>query len=172
MSDEPDEANRIHEAAANMEQLQAGAAPAAAWSVSRAITSVRSTNTTSIAPSRRGRPAGARTCAARLMRSRQMGVRAFIGGLVGAVPDLDMEVVSTTTEEDRCGVQWRLTGTFAGPAGFGGIAPTGARIELEGFDLLTVQDGLIQSNDAFTDSMTFARQIGMMPAQGSRARRV
>ncbi len=32
-----------------------------------------------------------------------------------------------------------------------------------------MRDGLIQSNDAFSDSMTFARQIGMMPPQGSGA---
>jgi glyoxylase-like metal-dependent hydrolase (beta-lactamase superfamily II)/predicted ester cyclase len=97
------------------------------------------------------------------------GVREFIGGLIGAVPDLDMQVLSTTTEGERCGVHWRLTGTFAGPGSFAGVAPTGAPIDLEGFDLLTVSDGLIQGNDAFTDSMTFARQIGMMPAQGSTA---
>ncbi|HEV3036154.1 MAG TPA: MBL fold metallo-hydrolase [Solirubrobacteraceae bacterium] len=97
------------------------------------------------------------------------GVRAFIGELTGALPDLSMQVISTTTEGERCGVQWRLTGTFAGPGHFGGIAPTGMPVELEGFDLLTVRDGLIQSNDAFTDSMTFARQIGMMPPQGSGA---
>jgi hydroxyacylglutathione hydrolase len=95
------------------------------------------------------------------------GVRAFIGELINAVPDLSMQVISTTTEGERCGVQWRLNGTFAGPGHFGGIAPTGMPIELEGFDLLTVRGGLIQSNDAFTDSMTFARQIGMMPPQGS-----
>ncbi len=97
------------------------------------------------------------------------GVRAFIGDLIGAVPDLNMQVISTTTEGERCGVQWRLTGTFAGPGGFGGVAPTGSPIVLEGFDLLTVRDGLIQSNDAFTDSMTFARQIGMLPPQDSSA---
>jgi glyoxylase-like metal-dependent hydrolase (beta-lactamase superfamily II)/predicted ester cyclase len=97
------------------------------------------------------------------------GVRAFIGELIGALPDLSMQVISTTTEDERCGVQWRLTGTFAGPGEFGGIAATGMPIELEGFDLLTVRNGLIQSNDAFTDSMTFARQIGLMPAQGSGA---
>jgi glyoxylase-like metal-dependent hydrolase (beta-lactamase superfamily II)/ketosteroid isomerase-like protein len=95
------------------------------------------------------------------------GVREFIGELLGAVPDLNMEVVSTTTEKDRCGVQWRLTGTFAGPGHFGGVAPTGSPLALEGFDLITVRDGLIDSNDAFTDSMTFARQIGMMPALGA-----
>ena len=97
------------------------------------------------------------------------GVRAFIGGLMEAMPDMRMEVVSTTTEGERCAVQWRLTGTFAGPGSLNGLAPTGDPIALEGFDLLTVRDGLIQSNDAFTDSMAFARQIGMMPPQGSTA---
>jgi glyoxylase-like metal-dependent hydrolase (beta-lactamase superfamily II)/predicted ester cyclase len=97
------------------------------------------------------------------------GVREFIGGLIDAVPDLHMEIISTTTEDDRCGVQWRMTGTFAGPGDFAGIAPTGRRIELEGLDVITVRDGLIQSNDAFTDAMTFARQIGMMPPEGSPA---
>jgi glyoxylase-like metal-dependent hydrolase (beta-lactamase superfamily II)/ketosteroid isomerase-like protein len=97
------------------------------------------------------------------------GVRAFIGGLLAAMPDISMKVVRTTAEADRCAVEWRLTGTFAGPEPFNGIEPTGARIELEGCDVLTVHDGLLQANDAFTDSMTFARAIGMMPAQGSRA---
>jgi glyoxylase-like metal-dependent hydrolase (beta-lactamase superfamily II)/predicted ester cyclase len=96
------------------------------------------------------------------------GVRAFIGDLLGALPDLNMQVVSTTSEGERCGVHWRLTGTFAGEP-FSGIAPTGSPVELEGFDLLTVRDGLIHSNDAFADTMTFARQIGMGPPQGSAA---
>lgn len=97
------------------------------------------------------------------------GVREFIGEMMGALPDLDMQIVSTTTEDDRCAVQWRLTGTFAGPGRFSGLAPTGSPIVLEGCDLLTVRDGLIQSNDAFADSMTFARQIGMMPPRESPA---
>ncbi|HEY4997164.1 MAG TPA: MBL fold metallo-hydrolase [Solirubrobacteraceae bacterium] len=99
------------------------------------------------------------------------GVRDFIGELIDAFPDLDMQVLSTTSEKDRCGVQWRLRGTFAGTGHLGGIAPTGARLEIEGFDLITVRDGLITSNDAFTDSMTFARQVGMLPAQDSGAER-
>jgi glyoxylase-like metal-dependent hydrolase (beta-lactamase superfamily II)/predicted ester cyclase len=97
------------------------------------------------------------------------GVREFIGALMAAIPDLSMQVLSTTTEADRCGVHWRLTGTFAGPGQLSGIAATGQRVELEGFDLLRVRDGLIQSNDAFSDTATFARQIGMLPAQGSSA---
>ena len=43
------------------------------------------------------------------------GLREFIGGLLDALPDAHFEIVSTTTEGERCGVQWKLTGTFAGP---------------------------------------------------------
>jgi glyoxylase-like metal-dependent hydrolase (beta-lactamase superfamily II)/ketosteroid isomerase-like protein len=97
------------------------------------------------------------------------GVRQFVASMHGAIPDLRMDVLSTTTEGERCVVHWRMTGTFAGPEGFDGIAPTGTPLKLEGLDMFTVRDGLIQSNEAFTDSMTFARQIGMMPPQGSSA---
>jgi glyoxylase-like metal-dependent hydrolase (beta-lactamase superfamily II)/ketosteroid isomerase-like protein len=97
------------------------------------------------------------------------GVRAFIGDLLGAVPDVRFELLTTTTEEDRCAVQWRLTGTFAGPGSLGGIKPTGHPVTMEGIDLLTVRDGLIQANDAFPDSIALPRQIGMLPAQGSAA---
>jgi hydroxyacylglutathione hydrolase len=97
------------------------------------------------------------------------GVRDFIGGMLEAFPDLHFEVLSTTTEDQRCGVQWRLSATYAGPAHFNGVAPTGDRIELEGVDLLTVQDGLIQANDAFSDTMSVPRQLGLLPPQGSAA---
>ncbi len=97
------------------------------------------------------------------------GVRAFIGELLEALPDLRFEILSTTAEGERCGLHWRLTGTFAGPGSFSGVKPTGDPIVLEGLDLLTVRDGLIQGNDAFTDTMAFPRQIGMMPTPGSTA---
>lgn len=99
------------------------------------------------------------------------GVRDFIGELLRAVPDLRMEVLATTAEGQRCGVQWRLTGTFAGPGSFNGIAPTGDPIEVEGLDLITVVDGKIASNDAYQDSMTLPRAIGMMPERDSSAER-
>src|SRR5438128_4747126 len=97
------------------------------------------------------------------------GVREFIGGLLDAVPDLRFEVLSMTTQEERCVVQWRISGTFAGPASMNGIAPTGDPIVLEGLDLLTIRDGKIESNDAYPDSIGFARQIGMLPAPGTAA---
>jgi hydroxyacylglutathione hydrolase len=95
------------------------------------------------------------------------GVRAFVGDMLGAIPDLRWEIVDTITQGERCAVQWRLIGTFAGPGTFSGLAPTGHPLLLEGVDVLTVRDGLIQVNDAFTDTMTVPRQIGMMPPLGS-----
>lgn len=96
------------------------------------------------------------------------GVRAYFTELFAAVPDCELRVLATTVQRERAVVRWELRGTFAGGP-FGGIAPTGARIHLEGMDELTIRDGLIVENNAFTDSMTFARQIGMMPAQGTKA---
>jgi hydroxyacylglutathione hydrolase len=97
------------------------------------------------------------------------GVRAFIGELLGALPDMHIQIVSTITEGERCAAHWRITGTFAGPATFAGLAPTGDRVELEGIDVLSVRDGRIERLDGFTDTMAFARQIGMMPALDSPA---
>jgi glyoxylase-like metal-dependent hydrolase (beta-lactamase superfamily II)/predicted ester cyclase len=163
--------SRVQEVAANMQQLAAGRrrmSGSRAESVARRYFAAIDERDIEAALTQWA-PGGRENVRGQVDTLAPEGVREFIGGLIAAVPDLEMQVISTTCEDDRCGVHWRLTGTFAGPQSFGGIAPTGARIELEGFDLLTVRDGLIQSNDAFTDSMTFAREIGMMPAQGSRA---
>ncbi|HEX3434470.1 MAG TPA: MBL fold metallo-hydrolase [Solirubrobacteraceae bacterium] len=97
------------------------------------------------------------------------GVRAFLSELMNAVPDLNFEVVTMTSQDERCAVQWRLTGTFAGPGSLSGVAPTGDRVVMEGIDLLTVKDGLIHANDAFPDSIALPRQLGMLPPAGSLA---
>jgi hydroxyacylglutathione hydrolase len=97
------------------------------------------------------------------------GVREFIGGLLDALPDLHFEILTLTAQDERCAVQYRLSGTFAGPGELSGVQPTGDRLVIEGIDLLTVRDGLIQCNDAFPDSISLPRQIGMMPTAGSTA---
>src|SRR3954463_8751287 len=97
------------------------------------------------------------------------GVRAFFTELFGAVPDFDLQVQDMVVQKDRVAVRWRATGTFCGETPFKGLGPNGARLELEGTDVLQIDDGLIAANDAFSDAMAFARQIGMMPAEGSAA---
>jgi glyoxylase-like metal-dependent hydrolase (beta-lactamase superfamily II) len=95
-------------------------------------------------------------------------VRAFLGGLIAALPDLRFEVVETTVQQDRAAVRWRLRGTFVGEP-YMGIAATGAPLELEGVDVLIVRDGKIAENNAFSDGMTFAHQIGLLPPPESKA---
>ena len=97
------------------------------------------------------------------------GVRAFFTELFGAVPDFDLQVDDMVVDKGRAAVRWHATGTFCGETPFKGIQPNGARIALEGCDVLQIEDDLIVANDAFSDSMAFARQIGMMPAEGSGA---
>jgi glyoxylase-like metal-dependent hydrolase (beta-lactamase superfamily II)/predicted ester cyclase len=99
------------------------------------------------------------------------GIRAYFTELFAALPDAHFEVLATTTQDDRCAVRWRMRGTFAGPGTFQGFAPTGARIDVEGCDVVRVEDGLIVGNEAYTDGMTIARQIGALPPRDSGAER-
>jgi len=97
------------------------------------------------------------------------GVRDQLGELHGAFPDLRWEVVDVTASGDRAAVRWRACGTFAGPGRFQGFSPNGARLEMEGCDVLTVTDGKIERLDAYLDSGDVARQLGVLPPAGSRA---
>ena len=95
------------------------------------------------------------------------GVRQYFTELFAAFPDFEFEILDTTTYRNRSAVRWRARATFAGPGRFQGFAPNGARLEIEGCDVVTVQDDKIQLNDAFVDSGAIARQLGFLPAVGS-----
>jgi glyoxylase-like metal-dependent hydrolase (beta-lactamase superfamily II) len=86
------------------------------------------------------------------------------------VPDMKFEVLDLVAARNQAAVRWRAAGTFCGGP-FQGIEPTGARLSLEGLDLLTIEDGLIRRNDAYNDGMELARQIGVMPPRDSAAER-
>jgi hydroxyacylglutathione hydrolase len=97
-------------------------------------------------------------------------MRAFFRELFEAIPDMQFEVLDLVAARDKAAVRWRASGTFCGGP-FQGVEPTDARIELEGLDLLTIADGLIQRNDAYYDGTQFARQIGLLPPRDSAAER-
>jgi glyoxylase-like metal-dependent hydrolase (beta-lactamase superfamily II)/predicted ester cyclase len=96
-------------------------------------------------------------------------LRGYFESLYAAFPDFQLRIISITAQDERAAVRWGLTGTFAGPGSFQGMEPTGARISIEGVDLLEVQDGRVQALVAFTDGATIARQVGALPAQDSPA---
>ncbi|HEX3834099.1 MAG TPA: MBL fold metallo-hydrolase [Solirubrobacteraceae bacterium] len=97
------------------------------------------------------------------------GVRAYFSELFDAFPDFDLKVVELTTYRGRTAVRWRATGTFAGPGTFQGFSPNHAWIEIEGCDVVSVEDELIVHDDAFVDTGALARQLGFLPPAGSTA---
>ena len=102
------------------------------------------------------------------------GVREFLTEMHGAFPDLAWEVLdvigSDESESRRVVVQWRATGTFAGPGAFQGFVANGAHLTMEGCDILTFTAGdKLERLEAYIDSGDVARQLGVLPPAGSRA---
>lgn len=96
-------------------------------------------------------------------------VMSLFDGLRASFPDFALKTLDVAAQGELAAVRWQSTGTFAGPAPFNGFAPTGARITMEGVDFLRISGGKIVRNDAYMDGMTMARQLGLMPPQGSAA---
>jgi steroid delta-isomerase-like uncharacterized protein len=97
-------------------------------------------------------------------------MRAYFATLFAAVPDSRMTVTRLVAGEQSCAVEWRIEGTFDG-APYLGIEPTGKHVEMRGFDLFELEDGELVSCTGYFDGASFARQIGMLPADGSGADR-
>src|SRR3954468_10547526 len=93
----------------------------------------------------------------------------YFDELYAAIPDFRLQIVDLVAEGEKSVVRWRITGTFAGPGRFQGLEPNGARLELEGCDFVTVKDGKVAEITAFTDNMTVARELGVLPPAGSTA---
>lgn len=99
-------------------------------------------------------------------------IRAFQTELHGAFPDLAWEVLDVigSDAERRAAVRWKASGTFAGPGTFQGFVANGARLEMEGCDVLTfTADDKLERLEAYIDSGDIARQLGVLPPAGSRA---
>jgi len=104
-----------------------------------------------------------------LLRGREE-IRSFFETMFAAMPDARTTVTRLVAGEQSCAVEWRIEGTFEGAA-YMGIEPTGKHIEVRGMDLFEVEDGEIVSNTGYFDGASFARQIGMLPPDGSGADR-
>ena len=100
-----------------------------------------------------------------LLRGREE-LRDYFKSMFAAMPDARTTVTRLVAGEQSCAVEWRLEGTL-NAAPFMGIEPTGKHVEIRGFDLFELEDGDLVSNTAYFDGMGFARQIGMLPPDGS-----
>jgi predicted ester cyclase len=99
-------------------------------------------------------------------------LHAWFGGLFAAFPDFTFKVLDIVASGEKAAVHWHATGTFNGSAPFEGLNPNGARVDVQGCDVLTIRDGLIRRNDAFMNGTEMARQLGVLPPAGSPAERV
>jgi predicted ester cyclase len=88
-------------------------------------------------------------------------------GVLRAVPDVAGMAENGDRDSGEVFLRWRLAGHHTGGE-WEGIAPTGARVDLDGMDHFVIADGRVASNFVVFDQMQFARQIGLLPADGSR----
>jgi steroid delta-isomerase-like uncharacterized protein len=102
----------------------------------------------------------------------QDDVRAFLTAIWRAVPDLTFSFVEhpyVVPGKPKAAFHWRATGTFTGPLDPPGYAPTGRSATWEGIDLQEYRDHRIARLRTEFDLMDLSRQLGLLPAQGSRA---
>jgi steroid delta-isomerase-like uncharacterized protein len=97
-------------------------------------------------------------------------IRDYMASVFAAMPDARTTLGRLVAGETSCAVEWRLEGTFDGEA-FMEIEPTGKHVEIRGCDMFELEDGLLVSNAGYFDGAAFARQIGLLPPDGSGADR-
>lgn len=94
-------------------------------------------------------------------------LKAWFGALFASFPDFTFEVLDVLAGGEKAAVRWRATGTFDGSAKFQGLLPNGSAVDIQGCDVLTVRDGKVVHNDAYTNSVELLRQLGALPPDGS-----
>ena len=97
-------------------------------------------------------------------------IAAFFEEMLSALPDLSMELLAVVGEGDDVLIRWRMTATHA--TDFGGIATTGKPIAIDGFEHFVFRHRKLASAFVVSDQMQFARQLGMIPPEGSVPDRV
>jgi predicted ester cyclase len=101
-------------------------------------------------------------------------VREFLDALWRAIPDMTFDLLEgpyVIPGEPCASFHWRGAGTFTGPMHPPGFAPTGRRWEIDGVDFQEYRDGRISRLRVAFDMMSVLRQLGLLPAAGSRTER-
>ena len=81
------------------------------------------------------------------------------------------EPVYLSSDRPKVIAPWRMIGTNTGPIEPPGFAATGRSIVLDGVDHWWFRDGLVERYRADYDSNGLLRQLGLVPASGSRGER-
>src|SRR5687768_1145681 len=92
-------------------------------------------------------------------------LRAYMAELFTAMPDVRFDIHTLAEEGEHVIAYWTITGTHEGP--FEGLKPTGTRLEVEGFERMTIRDGKLVENRVVFDRTSFGQQLGLLPPDGS-----
>jgi steroid delta-isomerase-like uncharacterized protein len=99
------------------------------------------------------------------------GIRDHAARVHAGFPDLRFELVRAAHGEDFTAGEWRSRMTHTG--NFDGLAPTGKVVETSGIDIATLDDqGKIVHLASYYDGADIMRDLGLLPARGSRPERV
>ena len=101
-------------------------------------------------------------------------LRELFAGIMAAVPDISIhqEVVFASDGAEQCASQWRATGTITGKMPHSAMAPTGDFVDYTGAAIITLRDGKVSHVRQYPDVVSVQRQVGALPAPGSRGERV
>jgi steroid delta-isomerase-like uncharacterized protein len=97
------------------------------------------------------------------------GFRRMVQELLEAVPDLQMTVEEVIARDDMVVTRFTARGTHQGE--LQGFAPTGVRVTFAGIGIERYADGKCVEEWVISDDTGLARQIGALPAPGSRGER-
>src|SRR5215472_14648064 len=76
-----------------------------------------------------------------------------------AFPDLRMSVQDMIAERDRVAVLWTFQGTHSG-SGYGGLPPTGTRVEVRGITIWRIVDGrIVEEWSSFSETGAYIRMF-------------
>lgn len=98
----------------------------------------------------------------------KQAARDFWVEVFGAVPDAHLELENLISEGDVAVAEWRWRGTFSGGP-YVGIHATGRQVDLHGCDVMRFTDGLLAQESIYFDGLSWARQIGFLPGDGTAA---
>ncbi len=89
------------------------------------------------------------------------GVQQWFGTLFAGFPDMKATVEDIICEGDRCACRVRMQGSHQGE--FMGIPATRKPVDIEVFDILRLEDGMVAEHWGLSDDARMMRQIGAMP---------
>lgn len=92
------------------------------------------------------------------MRRGPGSVRGHYSFLRSAFSDMAIEQHDVIVDGDLIGLRWTWHATHSGP--FLGMPPTGARVAIDGYDLIEVRDGKIRAAWVYQDNLALMAQLG------------